>query len=245
MFRPLCLLTLLLLATLLHAHEAIVLHYALRPPYTLASTDPHSLDGVAGKRIVDILRRAGIPYHLNKTPPLRQLDAVRDNKSRDCTYDWYKTPEREIYARFSEPFAQDSRYVYVTRKNSVVNAPVSMSQIINSGLTMVRVSGYSYGADLDAVIKSGQIKTLITHGEEIELMTTIMRKRSDFGLLLADEVSYILRHNELLRAELRVYETSEMPEPEYTYFLCSHKVDNDTMSAFNQALLELPFTRYQ
>ncbi len=234
----------LLLAAIVHAHEPITLHYTVRPPYTLAGKDAQSLEGIAGQRVIRILHRANIPFRLNITVPLRQLNIIKDNKGRDCTFDWYKTIERLRYAKFSEPFAQDSPYVYVTHSAASPPTPLTLSTIKDSGLTMVRVEGYAYGETIDNWIKTGDVKSVTTHGEESDLLIMIMRLRADFALMLDAEVRHLLQRNEKLSNAIRIYELQDHPEPEFTYFLCSQKVDEETMKAFNRALAELPFARY-
>lgn len=226
------------------AHEKIVLHYSERPPYTLTGEDHLSLSGLAGTRVITVLRDANIPFAIRATPPLRQIDIIRENSGRDCTFDWYKTSERERFARFSAPFAKDSPYVFIAATSVNIPKPLTLSMIAQSGLVLVRADGYSFGQQIDPLLTSGTLRNISIRGNELDLLLMLRHRRADYALMLESETRYYLEIHPKLRSVLTIHRPEGLTEPEFTYFLCSKKVDADTMNAFNVALQQLPSLQY-
>ena len=63
--------------------------------------------GIIGDRINFIFNQAEIPLAWQKSPARRQLDIIKKNDRREGAAGWFKTPERETFAKFSRAIYQD------------------------------------------------------------------------------------------------------------------------------------------
>lgn len=131
----------------LPAEESISLHYNERPPYLVSGADGQAT-GLTAEPAAAAFRRAGIPYAWVQTPALRQLKLLRENTGRDCLVGWFKTAERERYARYTLPTYRDRRIIALTGAGNSRLAEGGRldAWLADPELTLLVKDGYSYGA---------------------------------------------------------------------------------------------------
>src|SRR6202035_3376932 len=88
------------------AETPITFMYAERPPFTETRQDG-SVGGIVGKPVFAAVQAAGIPAEWAATPAARQLEIIRQNDSRSCAFGWFKTTERQSFARYTKAISQD------------------------------------------------------------------------------------------------------------------------------------------
>ncbi|WP_199155855.1 hypothetical protein, partial [Chromobacterium sp. ASV23] len=86
-------------------------------------------------------------------PANRVLENIKRNNEEICTPGWYKTPEREEYARFSLPIYKDKPLVGLARSDFNFKPGISAKELLSSpGIKLLVKQNFSQGAYMDALI---------------------------------------------------------------------------------------------
>src|SRR5262249_18054259 len=106
----------LLLATsgVARADDALILYYHERPPYSAKQPDG-SVHGITADVAATALQAAGVTFRWADLPPARQLEVIRRGETRVCGLGWFKSPEREGFAKFTGPIYHDRPALVVAR----------------------------------------------------------------------------------------------------------------------------------
>src|SRR5471032_361749 len=80
------------------------------PPFLMVQPDG-SMDGISVRPTRAAFKAAGIEVEWREVPALRQLQRLRSNQERVCSVGWYKTKEREQFAKFSDYVSRDAPWV--------------------------------------------------------------------------------------------------------------------------------------
>ncbi len=118
------------------ADGVITLHYHERPPYYM--TGPLGVYGLCVDPAKLAFNRANIPFRWEKTPAKRQLDIIKENRSKDCIIGWFKNPDREKFAKYSHVIYQDKPTIALARAdnyNIISNGPLEET-LLNSDLVL-------------------------------------------------------------------------------------------------------------
>jgi polar amino acid transport system substrate-binding protein len=131
-----------------------------------------------------IAKQAGMKATFLKRPWKRQLNELQAG-SLDALLGASKTPERQAYAYFSDPYRNESVNFYVTKGKleSMKGKLNSLKDLINSNYKIGVVRGYYYGEEYAQLIKNPAFKK---HVKEVVDDTTNFRK------LLSNRVDGVL-----------------------------------------------------
>lgn len=214
----------------------LVLQIVERPPYLMAGADG-SVRGIAVDPTVEAFNRAGISVVWEKVPALRQLIRIQRNDEKVCSVGWYKTPERERFAKYSDPVSQDSPWAAFANPQFELSADASIQSILSNPRTTVLLkSGYVYGAYLDQLIADMKAKRQTTSGDMPQLFKMIAAGRAQISFAPLEEIQYYLDSHWVNSSEIKVIKFKEMPMGYKRYLMCSKLVDNEFIERFNLAL---------
>lgn len=217
--------------------EAIVVHFHSRRPFYMS--DGHQVFGLVIDPIAQAFRNAGIPHVWQETPARRQLDIIEKNEDKSCAAGWFKTPEREAYARYTLPVYQDKPFVAVFRADNELlpeAAPV-LDQVLGEWrLKLLVKEGYSYGQFIDERLKALAPRQLTTTAENRNILQMIENYRADYSFMTEEEAEDLLNSPEVPRKKFRIVHFSDMPAGGKRYIICSRQVGEDVIARLNAAI---------
>lgn len=218
--------------------SALEIVYEPRPPYVIKTEG--SLQGLVATPLLKALQSAKIDYELKMKPSKRHLHEIKGNHHAMCAIGWFKNPEREIFARYSDPLYQDRPMGIMTRKD---NQQVLKHQNINSliqdkALSVLTKTSYSYGKFIDEELKHQQTKTREVDVDNIKMLTLIAKKRADYLFISFEEASELLKTHPL-HESLQFIPLEGMPEGNARYLICSKKTDPVLIETINAHLKPL------
>ena len=214
----------------------ITLHYHERRPYYIKTGN--EVQGLVAGIVARAFQFAEIPYRWQETPATRQLDIIKRNESFSCGLGWFKTPERETYARFTIPIYQDTPFVAVARSdNNMIQKMNSLDQLFaERRLTLLVKSGYSYGSLIDQKIRALSPWKVETTAGNHAILQMIEAHRADYCFMTREEANDLFMHAGFNSTNFSLIPFPEMPLGNKRYLICSKKVDGATIAQLNLAL---------
>ena len=212
-----------------------------KPPYSYV--DNGAPRGFLLERTQRILDLAGVKAKFVDLPPKRIFLEIQNNTQAICSFGWYKIPEREKYAKFSQAIHQDRPHVVLAGPRSAdeVKKLRSLKALLAaSGLTLAVVDGVSYGPDIDGLIAKfpGTVdRSLVS---PIQVAKKVALKRADFMFIDQEDYDYLLATNpEFKDAGLVRIDYPDLPLGLKRYILCSPQVSDETMAKVDRAIARL------
>lgn len=218
------------------ADGVITIHYHERPPYYM--TGPLGVYGLCADPVKQAFERANIPFRWEKTPAKRQLDILKENRSRACLIGWFKNSEREKFARYSHPIYQDKPFIALARADNaqlISNGPLE-EIFLNPDLVLLRKSGYSYGKLLDTMIFKLGPGQKMTSAENIGMLKIIYSGGADYFFISEEEAIQLIATSGLLKRGFKQIRFTNMPGGNKRYLLFSKQVENQVIDRINWAI---------
>jgi uncharacterized protein (TIGR02285 family) len=218
------------------ATPALKLQIVRRPPYLVIEANG-DVSGTSVHPTIAAFKKAGITVEWEPVPALRQLQRLKDNKERVCSVGWYRTREREQFAKFSHAVSQDAPWVgfantaFAVPKNATVQAILA-----DTDVTVLLKKGYVYGDYLDQQLAAMKAQRKETTSDVPEVIKMIARGRAHITFAPADEIQYYLQHQLVSGADIKIIPFREMPTGYKRYLMCSMLVEDETIARFNAAL---------
>ncbi|MBF0389386.1 MAG: transporter substrate-binding domain-containing protein [Desulfamplus sp.] len=216
---------------------AITIHYHEKPPYYI--TGDLDVYGLCADPVKEIFKQAGIKFRWEKTPAKRQLEIIKENHARDCGLGWYKTSERETFAKYSLPIYQDRGVIAVKKRDNpkkiMSNRPIE-EILSNRELTLLLKSGYSDGQFIDDQIAKLNPKRIVTTIEPIGMLKMISLGRADYFFIAEEEAEALTATSGLPKDEFEFIRFSDMPEGNKRYLIFSKMVEDELIEKINKAI---------
>jgi len=219
-------------------HGAIIVHFHQRRPFYISGDKVH---GLVIDPIALAFKTAGIPCAWQETPARRQLDIIERNEDESCAAGWFKTPEREAYARYTLPIYQDKPFVAVTRAdNEYLAATETLDRVLQERrLQLLVKEGYSYGRLIDERVKALAPRTITTTAENQNILKMIENYRADYSFMTEEEAQDLLTSPEVEAGTFRIVRFSDMPAGGKRYIICSKKVGSEIIARLDAAIRAL------
>ena len=216
--------------------KPIRLYYHERRPYYV--TDGEEVMGVVADPITLVFRKADIPFFWVRTPAARQLDLIRENRSLACAAGWFKTPERERFARYTLPVYRDRPFVGITRAdNELLAAEETLDRVFQEGrLRLLIKSGYSYGTYIDSKLARHTPWQIRTTTDNYGMLKMIRERRADYCFMTEEEASDPLAFTRLNRRNFKIIRFMDIPEGNSRYIICSQKVPQADIDRLDGAI---------
>ncbi|HET7774131.1 MAG TPA: transporter substrate-binding domain-containing protein [Burkholderiaceae bacterium] len=212
------------------AKEPLRLSFPEKPPLYFTNSN-----GAPRGRLIDALRQrglaAGVTMSFEQRPPKRILAEIEANQTALCSLGWFKTPERERFAKFSRPVYRDRGMVLVaTQPAASFGNATSLAQVLASGTWRLgAVSGISYGADLDRLLEQHSRSVVRPTATSEQLLRMVLAGRFALALVTEEELSWFLEQ-EPGDTRLQRVQLSDLPrQGSQRHIMCSRKTPDAVM----------------
>jgi uncharacterized protein (TIGR02285 family) len=196
------------------------------------------VDGLLFAPVSAALARAGIDADWVEMPSARQTEEIKRSEDAMCALGWFKRPERESYASFTDPIYQDRPAVVVARKDDARFADgMSLHDSFKDpARTLIVKTGYSYGAVIDEWLKALQPDAEVSSvGNEL-MLGMIAQNRADYAIMAPEEAEDLLGSRPELGTSLHPVQLNDAPAGELRYLMCSQATPADVIARINKAL---------
>ena len=229
---------LFLISSTVTAQTQVQLYYGERVPY--AVTDEHgTVHGLTATAAAKAFEQAGIPFQWKKMPFKRQLATIKANKKMACGIGWFKKPEREKFARFTEVIYQDRPSIVISRKGSNAIAQYgTVSNLLQDKTVKLLVKdSFSYGAYIDEQIAKYQPeKIMVVGSDNSQMLQMVLSGRADYFFAAEEEAEEMIVSAGYTMSQFQLYHFSDMPAGNSRYIACSRQVTPEMIESLDQAL---------
>ena len=178
------------------------------------------------------------PFRLADALLHTQLEEIREDNRAVCAAGWFKTQEREEYARFTKPVYQDQPLVVVGRSdNGRLRASTFEDLILQPKLKMLARIDFSFGSDVDGMIEDSGLTVRLSAAGAKENLERIVRGYADFLLISPEELSVTLDQVFDSR-ELAQTSFPDIPFGNTRHIICSMSVSEDQIRLLDEAIAE-------
>ncbi|MDI4634000.1 transporter substrate-binding domain-containing protein [Pelomonas sp. V22] len=217
-------------------------HYSVLPPrsYTEPGNKPA---GQLVKRVQQLASAAGVAIELQEAPLKRSLHEIELNQQPLCVLGVFKTPEREAFARFSEPLSIDAApaMLAVPAVAAKLRAHASLqSLLLDTSLQLLVVGGVSYGTRLDGQIAAMPRPPMRVTASQLQLFRMLMLGRADYMIASREELAHVVDQGSLPRGALELVNFEGMPAGRSRHLACSRQVAPALLQKLDAALRTLP-----
>jgi polar amino acid transport system substrate-binding protein len=219
------------------AANVITVAWRDKPPY-------HYLDNGVAKgfllqRTRDVFAAAGIEArYVNE--PLKRIWANFQHGATDyCSISWYRLPERETVAQYSQALHIDPPHLILVAPDAVnqVKAHLTLASLLaDKSLTLAVVDGVSYGPEIDAMIKHSDNQIMRRTVEPKLMMRMMAVGRASFMFADRDDWDYFRKNDKTVRPPVVRTDFPDMPPGLKRYLVCSKDVAPELMEKLNQAI---------
>lgn len=220
-------------------HVTVLFH--VRPPYSQQEPDGR-VTGILVDPVAAALAKAGIIAGWVEMPPARQTEEIKRGRGKwpVCGLGWFKRPERERFALFSDPIYRDQPTIVVARKDDprFEDGMSLQDSFGDAARTLIVKTGYSYGEAIDTWIRTLQPRTETSSGTNTQLLGMIAQGRVDYVVMAPEEADDLLDSKSKLGASLQAVSLSDAPMGELRYLMCSRSTPPDLIARINDALAQ-------
>ncbi|QAZ69513.1 ABC transporter substrate-binding protein [Solidesulfovibrio carbinolicus] len=206
-----------------------------RPPYyQLQHGQPAG--GFLLTTALTVFAQAGIPVSVREMPPGRVVAMLREGPSRACAVGWYKTAEREAFARFSKPLYRNQPTTVAVRATLPVPETCSpfLADLLAAGWRWGLREGFSYGAEYDHLLAAyPATKRFADTAHMVELLA---KDRLDAMLVEPEELAWILAAKPALRKHIRIVRLADSPLGGRRHIMCGLGVSPGEMARLDAAI---------
>ncbi|WP_319760555.1 transporter substrate-binding domain-containing protein [Maridesulfovibrio sp.] len=221
------------------ARERLNIWYIDYPPYYLK--EGGEATGLLVSRVNEIMKQAGVVVNYTCFPAKRILRAIKSNKEV-ASIGWFKTKEREKYAKFSLPI-YTNKPVGVFALNAVADEIMifsSLEDIMDSKQFKIGViDGQSEGDFVDGLIKKYQHQVVSVTGKQVQLIRMLVAGRFDFILLPPEEVGELTKEAEVNLNSFSLLPMNDIPSGNKRYIMYSRSVSQEIIDRVNSAIVDL------
>lgn len=228
----------LLAAPAANADQPLLMTFRDKPPYSYV--DYGVQKGFLLERVRQILAAAKVEAVFRDLPPKRIFADLAANAAPQCSFGWYRMPERERFARFSLPIHRDRPHVILAGPralDAIRQHKTLRSLMADNSLVLGVVDGVSYGPELDTMIAEfrGPLERSLI--PPLQLARKVANRRVDFMFIDQEDLDYLLQTSPALRDDdLTRLSFPDLPPGLKRYILCNQSVGSDIMARIDQAI---------
>ncbi|MCF6247726.1 MAG: transporter substrate-binding domain-containing protein [Desulfobacula sp.] len=219
--------------------QTLTILYFKRPPYY------NTVNGNAEGFLVEFVRKvfqdAGVRHVFAEMPPQRILHYLKNSQKRICSIGWFKTKQRQEFAKFSLSIYQNKPLVILTTKSyqqQIVKHQSIKDVFLDRSLSLARIDSFSYGAVLDEWINNYAPKVHGIPSNQLVLPQLIVFNRASYMLVAPEEIDTMLVQAKLDPNEFISISKSDIPQGNKRYIIYSKNVENDLIKRVNQAIVD-------
>jgi len=212
-----------------------------RPPYYVVEKGQR-YGGFLLDHTKNILDAAHIPFRFEEAPPKRILKTLEEGEQPACAVGWFITPERETFARFSEPIFTGRPMGVAVRTGILRTLPhtPTADALLWRGMRLGLRQGFSYGDWLDAKLAGHRHAADLSVAENDRLLEMIARGRIDYTFIGPEEYDWLVSRHPELREKTRFMALGGVPPETPRHIMCSKSLPPETMARIDAAIRSLP-----
>lgn len=216
--------------------EQLLVVYPDRPPYN------HTVDGKAVgilvKQTEKILADAKLTPEFKELPSLAILEEIQKEGSQVCSFGWFKTPERETFAKYTHPTFEDSPLVVLTLKENdrLFQGKTSLQDIAaDKSLTLGVVEGFSYGRQADEILRDANVPRLAFRNR-YQVCAMLALKRVSYMLTRPAEVSELIKQSGRGQEDFVSFSLPDVQDRSKRYIMCGKGVPDEVIARINASI---------
>ena len=189
-----------------------------------------------------ILEQASVPASFAPLPPSRILEEIRNDHSPWCSIGWFRTPERETFAKFSLPIYRDKRIVLLTTRDKagLFGGHRTLREVfLDRSLIMAQMASFSYGAFVDALQQETLARTMTVSTTTNVLPRLIAQNRAHYMLLAPEEVPTLLASANVDPGLFVTLGMDDIPPGNLRFLMFSRCVPDETIARIDAAIAAL------
>ncbi len=221
-----------------NAQSPIQLYYYDRAPYAVPDTQGE-VSGLCATPAANAFKQAGISFQWKKMPFKRQLVTIKHNKKPGCGIGWFKNPERESFARFTDSIYQDKPAIIISKKgnNALKQHRDLISLFEDKKVKLLVKDGFSYGAYVDELINNyDPVIVSVVTSTNVQMLQMILSGRADYFFISEEEAEHIILSAGYEMSQFQLQHFGDMPAGNRRYIACSQQVSPETIDVLNRAL---------
>lgn len=224
-----------LIPTLSVAEEMVTLSYNERPPYLVPAADG-SANGLTGTPAANAFKAAGIPVTWTKVPTTRQMALIKES-GLNCAIGWFKTPEREQFAKFTKAIYRDKPWIVLANKGFAMADGAKLQDVLTTkGVRVLVKEAFSYGPYIDGLLAKIKPTTTVSNGTTTQMLQLINANMVDFMFVSEEEAEYLVEQAGLKMTNFRQLRFPDMPAGDKRYIMCSKHVPDAMIVKLNKAI---------
>ncbi|WP_285907917.1 substrate-binding periplasmic protein [Pseudodesulfovibrio pelocollis] len=234
----LCLISASLFATPAGAGGSTLLVVHLEfPPYyyTTSSGQP---EGFLLRKTANIMRLAGIKPEFQSMPAKRILQVMHSDEPV-CSIGWFRTPQREQFAKFSRPIYQNKPLValHLVRNAGFFRDKHTLADILaDPFISMGALEGYSLGTAVDEAIAKARPGMGRVNGDYAQLVRMLAMERFLCILVAPEEKDSLIRVNGLPPDIFASKPLPDIPLGNVRHLMFSRGVPDSFIARIDQAI---------
>lgn len=216
---------------------ALQLQYIEFPPYYFTDSQGRP-DGFLLRLTLRVFERAGVKVTCESQPAKRVLSNLHSDAAI-ASPGWFKTPEREAFARFSRPIYQNRKLVavYLAKDGPEFEGFDSLAGLLRADrLRIGLVEGYSLGLVADTIIADVAPEAVRVVGGYSRMLCMLAEERFSYLLMSPEEIDPLIRKNHLNPALFATLPLSDVPAGNKRYIVYSKGVPESLIQRIDKAL---------
>lgn len=217
-------------------------YYLEFPPYYHTNVD-RLPDGFLLRNTSRILHKAGIKPCFRGMPAKRILQEMRSSEPL-VSIGWFKTPRREVFAKFSLPIYKNKplEILFLKENEAQFSHYDQLSELLHApDLVLGVLEGYSLGNVVDTMISDAKPQKMIASGGYPQLVRMLAAGRFSYLIVAPEEVDVLITKNYLSEKLFARKKLTDMPPGNLRYLMFSQAVSDEIIERVNNAIQELGF----
>ena len=218
--------------------DSLQVFYEERIPYAVTN-ETGQVSGLTASPTANAFQKSNIDFVWKKMPFNRQLQTIKYNKKKACGIGWFKKPEREEFAIFSEPIYQDMPSITLSKQGntSVAKHENAESLLKDKSLKLLVKDGFSYGSYIDVLIEKHNPDRVVAVGSSnLQMLQMILSGRADYFFVSEEEAEEIITSAGYSLQDFQRQRYTDMPPGNKRYIACSQRVTDEIVDRLNDVI---------
>ena len=220
------------------ADDSLQVYYEERTPYAVTS-ETGQVSGLTASPTAKAFHESDIDFVWKKMPFKRQLQTIKYNKKKACGIGWFKNPEREEFAIFSEPIYQDMPSITLSKHGNALVAKHENAESLlkDKSLKLLIKDGFSYGRYIDLLIEKHNPDRVVAVGSSnLQMLQMILSGRADYLFVSEEEAEDIITSAGYSLQDFQRQRYTDMPPGNKRYIACSQRVTDEIVGRLNNVI---------
>jgi len=223
------------------AAEPLTISHLERPPYYYRDSNG-KVAGFLAERTQKILAAANLEAQFVSLEPSQIMFLLHRASAAHCSIGWFKTDERQLFAKFTLPIYQDQALVLLTHRSHRHKFPAKATLeniFTDRQLIIARLGQFSYGNHVDTLMETLSPVSLFRSNEQVQLLQAIYTQLADYMLIAPEEIDMLIRSSGLPKEEFISLPLQGTPAGNLRYLMCGQGVSDESMQRLNAAISKL------